>query len=426
MAALTLERALPVERSLARLSKRGRMAADRRMRPRHINVRTLYRFSRVAPERVVGRSTWQLIPAAWLVAAFVLSGCQGLPDLSGASSAEIAKALVDARRVPGISFAVLMDGEVVSSGALGVADLETGEPVRPDTLFEGASLTKPVVATLAMRLFEVGAFDLDESVAQVVMAPRIRDRATYASVTPRHLLAHTSGLPNWSGDPLDLERGNVLEFKFPPGQGFSYSGEGYGILGEFLEKKSGRSLENLSRELFDELGMSCTTLAGASSQGSVARGHWGRSPSREARRTEHPIAALSLLTHAEDYARLLRYAAVGNTFSPETLAEFRKRQVTIESSDAPRSSYNLGWSLGWGVLERSDGVIYFQWGDNGPFRAFAAFSQSTANGIVYFANGSDGLLYADELAQPVLGDLSPATAWFSRPGLEWVRRIIRY
>lgn len=361
-----------------------------------------------------------------MVAAAVLTGCQGLPDLSGASSAEVAQTLVDTRRVPGISFAVLMHGEVISSGAVGVADAETGEAVRRDTLFEGASLTKPVIATIAMRLFEAGVFDLEEPVAQTVKAPRIRDRVTYASVTPRHLLAHTSGLPNWSGDPLDDGRRNVLKFKFQPGQRFSYSGEGYGILQEFLEQKSGRSMEELSRELFEELGMSRTTLVGASSPRRAARGHWGRSPSREARRIDHPIAALSLLTNAEDYVRLLRYEAGGSALSPETLAEFRKRQVTIERSDATHNPYTLGWSLGWGVLERPDGAIYFQWGDNGPFRAFAAFSQSSANGIVYFANGSDGLLYVNEFARPALGDLSPAIAWFSRPALEWARRIIRY
>ena len=364
--------------------------------------------------------------AAWMVAIAVLTGCQGLPDLSGASSAEVAQTLVDTRRVPGISFAVLVHGEVISSGAVGVADMETGEVVRRDTLFEGGSLTKPVIATIAMRLFEAGVFDLDEPVARTVKAPRIRDRVTYARVTPRHLLAHTSGLRNWSGDPLDDARRNVLEFKFQPGQRFSYSGEGYGILQQFLEQKSGRSMEDLSRELFEELGMSRTTLVGASSPRRTARGHWGRSPSRAARRIDHPIAALSLLSNAEDYVRLLRYEAGGSALSSETLAEFRKRQVTIERSDAPHDSYTLGWSLGWGVLERPDGAFYFQWGDNGPFRAFAAFSESSANGIVYFANGSDGLLYANEFARPALGDLSPAIAWFSRPALEWVRRIIRH
>lgn len=359
-----------------------------------------------------------------LLAALV--GCQGPPGFAGSSSIDVARALVDTRRVPSISIATLVQAEVVSSGAFGVADLETGEAVRSDTLFEGASLTKPVVATIAMRLFQAGVFDLDEPVAKIVKAPRIRDRARYAKVSPRHLLAHTTGLPNWSGNPLDFARRNVLEFKFAPGQGFSYSGEGYGILQEFLEKKSGRSLEVLSRELFDELGMSSSTLVGAGSWGSTARGHWGRSPSREARRTDRPIAAMSLLTHAEDYARLLRYQTNRSAFSPDVLAEFRRRHVTIESSDAPDDPYTLGWSLGWGLVERPDGAVYFQWGDNGPFRALAAFSPESRNGIVYLVNGSSGLRYANALARPTLGDLSPATEWFTHPSLEWLRRIIRY
>lgn len=360
--------------------------------------------------------------------AVVATGCPDPPDLDGSSTAEVAQALVDTGRLPGISFAVLRQGEIVSSGSLGIADLETGEAVGPETLFEGASLTKPVVATIAMRLYDEGSFDLDEPVARTVPAPRIRDRATFAKVTPRHLLSHTSGLPNWSGDPLDLDRRDELEFAFQPGHDFAYSGEGYDILQEFLERRSGRSLAALSRELFDELGMSHSTLVGASARGSVARGHWGRSPSRPARRLDRPVAALSMLTTAPDYVRLLRYVAEGSDFSPETLRAFRAPQVVIEESEGTQGEegpITLGWSLGWGVLAGPGGTVYFQWGDNGAFRAFAAFDPKRIDGIVYLTNGSDGLLYTDELASPVLGDLSLATSWFSRPALEWVRRIIR-
>ena len=364
--------------------------------------------------------------SALIVAAALLVGCQEPLALGGASSLEVAEALVATKRVPGFSYAVLIHGEVSSSGDLGVADLKTGETLRSDMLFEAASLTKPVIAAIAMRLFEAGVYDLDESVSSVVEAPRVRDRTVYALVTPRHLLSHSSGLPNWSGNPLHFERRNALKFKFQPGQGFSYSGEGYGLLLEFLERKSGRSMEDLSRELFEELGMSHTTLVGANGLGVVVRGHWGRSPSRKARRFDRPIAAFSLLTNAQDYVRFLRYEASGSALSPETVAEFRKRHVTIEDSDAPDDIYTLGWSLGWGVLERPESVVYFQWGDNGPFRALAAFSRSRGDGIVYFANGSNGLIDANAFVRPVLGDMSPAIEWFNHPVLEVVRKIIRY
>ncbi len=364
--------------------------------------------------------------AAWIAFSTLLVGCQVPLNFEGASSAEIASRLVAERRIPAISYAVVSNGEVVATGAHGVADLETGEAVGPDTLFEAASLTKQVVATIAMRLFAAGVFDLDESVADSVEAPRITDRATYAKVAPRHLLAHMSGLPNWSGDPLDPERDEPLAFGFQPGDQFSYSGEGYEILQAFLEKKSGRSMEELSRELFDELGMTHSTLTGTSSKGEIARGHWGLTPSRSARRSNQPVAAFSLLTNAQDYARLLQYTVREGSFSPAVLSEFRRRQVTIEQVDTSKgaAAFTLGWSLGWGILERPDATTYFQWGDNGAFRAFAAFSQDSRDGIVYFVNGSDGLVHANDLARPVLGDLSPATEWFTRPYLEWARKCL--
>ena len=371
--------------------------------------------------------------ARWAVDAFAVAsavaamtlgvGCSGRMELEGASTAEVASALVASGRVPGLSFAVLEAGEFAGSDALGAADLETGERVRRDTLFEGASLTKPVVAAIAMRLFDAGVFVLDEPIAPVVEAPRVRDREAWSRVTARQLLSHTSGLPNWSGDPQDLDRVDTLEFDFPPGEGFSYSGEGYGLLQEFLERESGRPLAELSRELFEELGMSDSTLVGSES---AARGHWGRSPSRPARRTDRPVAASSLLTHADDYVRFLRYEARGASVSPRTLAEFRELHATIERVETPGGAITIGWSLGWGVLERPDETIYFQWGDNGPFRALAAFGARTHDGVVFLANGSDALLHADALARPTLGDVSVAAEWFNRPGLEWLRKIVRY
>jgi len=359
------------------------------------------------------------------VSASAVAACHSRPLPAAASTAELASFLVEEARVPAISYAVLDAGQLAAADAFGLADAKDGARVDRASLFEAASLTKPVIATLAMRLFDAGLFELDEPVARVVEAPRIRDRKNYARVTPRHLLSHSSGLPNWSGDPLDRDRNDALGFDFAPGEGFSYSGEGYGLLQDFLEAKSGRRIEELAQDYFAELGMQRSALAAASAGGTTVRGHWGFAPSRMARRTEASIAALSLLSNADDYARFLQDALSGAGVSPETLREFRKRHVTIESSQELGRNYILGWSLGWGVLEGPEGSSYFQWGDNGPFRAFAAFSPSSQDGLVYFVNGSDGLLYADALTRPVLGDLSPAIGWFNHPLLEKLRKIIR-
>ena len=264
-----------------------------------------------------------------------------------------------------------------------------------------------------------GLFDtLDE--------PRISDRATYALVTPRHLLSHTSGLPNWAGSSWDMVRTEPLEFAFEPGTNFRYSGEGYGLLQAFLEAKSNQSMEALSAALFAELGMTHSTLVGEKLQGDYARGHWGARPGRTARRTDRPVAAYSLVTNAADYSRFLSLSlsGVGVGVSPATLAEFRRPHIAVDSHMDPGEA-DLAWSLGWGVQQSEGRRLYFQWGDNGPFRAFAGFDPETRNGLVYFSNSSLGNLYLEPLASGALGDVSTAGSFFNNPVYEWARMLVR-
>jgi len=332
-----------------------------------------------------------------------------------------AAVLVDSARVPAISYVVIESGAIAATATLGIADVERATPATDRTLFEAASLTKPVVAEIARRLYREGVYDLDEPVARTLESPRIRDQEAWLQVTPRQLLSHTSGLPNWSGDPSDPERQDALEFEFPPGTAFRYSGEGYGILLAFLETKSGIDARTLSQALFTELGMHHSTLVGADASGPFARGHWGTAPDRPARRTAMPVAAFSMLTNAAEYGRFLEHV-IAERRAPDD-DPFGEITVHFASHTRNGCTESLGWSLGWGTLERCDGTIYFQWGDNGAFRAFAAFEPGTGNGIAYFANGSYGTLYADALSRPVLGDIGTAQDWFASPWLELIQRL---
>ena len=100
--------------------------------------------------------------------------------------------------------------------------------------------------------------------------------------------------------------------------------------------------------------------------------------------------------------------------------------INVSPATADHDEEALGWSLGWGTLEQKERSIYFQWGDNGAFRSFAAFDPKTGNAIVYFTNGSYGTLFADELAEPVLGDITTASSWFAGPLKEIARTWLRY
>ena len=123
--------------------------------------------------------------------------------------------------VPGLSLTLIRDAEIAWSGAFGVLSSVSQEPVTPDTLFEAASLSKPVFAYASLKLCEAGVLDLDAPLADYVPEPYLPDEPRSRRITMRHVLSHMTGFPNWR------PKGQSLRMHFAPGERFSYSGEGY-------------------------------------------------------------------------------------------------------------------------------------------------------------------------------------------------------
>ena len=103
--------------------------------------------------------------------------------------------VMDAFDVPGVAVGVTQDGELVYTGAFGVKNIETGEPMRPDLVFHMASVSKPFVATAIMQLVERDALSLDTPVTDYLPYFKLNDDR-YALVTIRQMLNHTSGMPD--------------------------------------------------------------------------------------------------------------------------------------------------------------------------------------------------------------------------------------
>jgi CubicO group peptidase (beta-lactamase class C family) len=145
----------------------------------------------------------------------------------------------------------------------------TGVPVRDDAIFLVASITKPIVALGALLLVERGQLSLDDRVCEIVSS--FRGRGKYG-VTVRHLLTHTSGLPDMlpnnrelreSHSPLDafLAGACSAEMGFPPGRGVRYQSMGFAVLGEIIRSVAGRSCADFLRtEIFEPLWMNDTSL----------------------------------------------------------------------------------------------------------------------------------------------------------------------
>ena len=173
---------------------------------------------------------------------------------------------------PGCAVGISKDGKEVLSRAYGSADLEHGVANTAETVFEAGSVSKQFTAAAVLLLAQAGKLKLDDPVRDYV--PELPDYGT-PEITLRHLLHHTSGLRDWgtvtyaAGWPrgarvhthalvLDvLSRQKSLNF--PPGSEYSYSNSGYNLLAIIVERVSGKTFAQYTREaIFQPLGMTHT------------------------------------------------------------------------------------------------------------------------------------------------------------------------
>ena len=170
------------------------------------------------------------------------------------------------------------------TGSAGRLTQGASRDLRPEDAFRAASVTKSVTAAVAVRLAGEGRLALDEPLADQ-LAPELVERWSAFDLlphaTPRLLLAHTSGVPNYFREesfaahlrlhparawrPVDLvdHAAAHAAWRFPPGQGFEYSDTGYVITGILVEQTTGRPLHEIYRQyVFDPLGMDSTWLEG--------------------------------------------------------------------------------------------------------------------------------------------------------------------
>jgi D-alanyl-D-alanine carboxypeptidase len=174
-----------------------------------------------------------------------------------------------ARNVPGLAFAVMKNGLVLREGAYGLANVETGAHVGIDSVFELASVTKPITAVSVMMLVEQKKLALDDPVDKYLA----QIPAAWHEITIRELLSHTSGLREYGlvkcdgSELLDISTKQQFEdlikspLLFAPGTGSQYSDSGYFILGMIIESVSGQSYRDfLQQRIFGPLGMQHTSV----------------------------------------------------------------------------------------------------------------------------------------------------------------------
>jgi CubicO group peptidase (beta-lactamase class C family) len=204
--------------------------------------------------------------ALFLSMAISIAAC-GVTDEDMAEQVDRIFASYQGKDVPGASVMVISKGEPVLIRSYGMADLEKGTPIRPETNFRLASISKQFTATAIMLLVERGELGLDDRLTDL-----FPDFPAYGSdISLRHLLQHNSGLIDYEGMIADDFDGQVSDRDalrmmyevdrtyFEPGTEYRYSNTAYAMLAMLIEDRSGQSFAEFLREhIFAPLGMDQT------------------------------------------------------------------------------------------------------------------------------------------------------------------------
>lgn len=177
------------------------------------------------------------------------------------------RGVMAARKIPGISIAILRNGTPVKSAGYGMASLELETPATPDTIYQSGSLGKQFTAAGILLLAEDGRLGLDDRLAQHFP----EGPSAWHRITIRHLLTHTSGLKDYGSDEIDYRRDyseagllkvvQAMPLEFEPGTQWSYSNTGYVLLGLLTSRLTGKHWSDFQAErVFQPLGMSTTRV----------------------------------------------------------------------------------------------------------------------------------------------------------------------
>ena len=314
------------------------------------------------------------------------------------------EAAMEAAAVPGLSIAIINDNEIVYQGAFGVTNLETETEVEHETVFEAASLSKPIFAYFVMKMAEKGIIDLDEPLHTYLPYPYVKDNdKRVQDITARMVLSHSTGFPNWAN-------GKLVELKYTPGNGFSYSGEAYQYLAAVIGQLNEVGWKEKLNEIFLEevakpLGLSQTSFAwNVAFAEHKAFGHKGGKPTDNTTGGWNGKtfgAGYSLHSNAKDYAKFLVAMLQEQGLSENSFQLMKAEQNPIPEGHELRGIGQTGWGLGFARRPTENGMRYLHTGNNHDFQSFCSFNPDNGFGIVFFVNGDKAEDFLNELG-PIL------------------------
>jgi CubicO group peptidase (beta-lactamase class C family) len=299
--------------------------------------------------------------------------------------------------VPSVAVAYIRDRKVAWTEVYG--EQSPGVAATQHTLYNMASLTKPITAETILRLASQQKLSLDESISPIWVDPDIKDDPYSKLLTPRLCLSHQTGFANWR-----RMTGGVLKIRWKPGTQTGYSGEGYNYVGAFAERKLERPFDALAQEMvLGPIGMKETSYT-------AKDWYSGRLAAPHGPKAENPIdpiatkwnAADLLRTTISDYAKFVvsvirdegltaAIAAARATITRDTVKPEDLRKACREADEVGQCAVTAGMGLGWEV-EIVNGVkILNHDGSDWGVKTMAMFVPSQGIGVVVITNGENGM-----------------------------------
>jgi CubicO group peptidase (beta-lactamase class C family) len=332
------------------------------------------------------------------------------PALTGSvSDASVVLPLMKRFNVPGVSIAIIKDFKIAATYAYGVADVETGTPVTSDTMFQAASISKPVAAMASLKAVQNGKFSLDQDVNTILKSWKLpgesftKDRP----VTPRGLMSHTSGTGDAFGFPgYALQTPlptvpQILDGVQPPSNlravrlerapltGFEYSGGGVLIQQLALTDAIGKPFAEIAAEwVLNPLGMSNSTYQQplpAAREKQAARAH-----NRNGARMGDPWhiypeqAAAGLWTTPTDLAKFaieVQLSLLGK--SNRVLSQNIVREMVTPVGVGP-------FAVGFQIAKQGEGWYFMHGGSNWGFQCDLIAHRINGYGAAIMTNGDGG------------------------------------
>lgn len=328
-------------------------------------------------------------------------------------------------RVPGVSVAVIQDFRIAWAKAWGLTDVKTGAHVRTDTVFQAASISKPVTAMAMLKAVQDGKFGLDQDINTILKSWKLPMDSFPGAVTPRMLASHTSGLGDGFGFPgyapgaqrptvtqiLDGQAPSVLgpvRMERAPLMGYKYSGGGVTVeqlmLTDALNKPFGQIMQDA---VLGPLRMGNSTFAQpipADKEIEAAHAHDQRGRTMDAPYHVFPeLAAAGLWTTPSDLARFMIEVQL-------TLQGKGGRVIDRKTAEAMVMPVGVGpYAVGFAVEKRGEGWYFTHTGSNWGYRAVVLAHRVKGYGVTIMTNGDNG----EPLYKEIVDRVARAYGWDS-------------